>query len=893
MFSVYIILSLRHLRRHWLRSALIVASIALGVGALVATRALSQTMARAALRAANPLAGTADLIVSNGDAPIQRSLEAELAQVQGVRAVCPRIFEKVTLPDLDNRPVLLVGLDLPEMWNKNQDPGPLEYSANIPQKAAALFLTGKTAVVVGKELDSALKNDTVRVQVAGRPPVDPGRLAGSSAGLLASSGGQGPIMAASALIFRSMKQPFLLVRCGTVDAHGPAASLGGNVLILDLGSAAKIVGRDLDRVSRLDLILDPAASREEVRQRVQQRLGGRGKARTPEEQDQVTQSAMSSFQTGFALGGLAALIVGMFLIYNVLSVTVAERRHEIGVLLSVGATRGQVWRLFAGEAGVLGLVGSALGIPLGIGLAYLGLRPVQRVLNDLLAFLQTDRVEISAEGLLLALAAGVVTAVLAALAPAVSASREKPAEAVRRMPRPASIRHRVVQAVFSGLLACLGLACILLRHQLPDGLGTFGGISLALLGALVATPILAALLARLVQPLARSWWGVEVRLAADNLVRAPARTGLVIAALAAGVALVLQTAGTIRSNRQALRDWVRDYIPADLIVTSGSPVAAGSQSQPMDASLGREIAKIAGVKAALPLRFSKVNFRENLVFLNAADVSGFGGPDCPPGVPAPARELYRQMSAQPGTAVVSESFTALYGVDRGDTITLASPRGPATFRILGKLPDYTWNRGTIHVNRADFLQSWDDPTVDIFDVYLLAGEDVRAVQEAILRKLGPAHGLFALTRAELVERIDGVVEGLHGIAYAQQIVVMLVAALGVVMALLISVLQRKRELGLLRAVGAARGQVIRSVLAEAALMGAIGTVIGLGLGVALEWYVLKVLILEESGFLFPMHVPWREGLLIAGSAVVLATLAGLWPAVVTVRQRIPEAIAYE
>jgi putative ABC transport system permease protein len=859
MFSVYTTLSLRQLRRHWLRALLIVASIALGVGTLVATRALNQTMGRAALRSANPLAGTADLLVSNGEAPINRTLEPELAKVSGVRAVWPRIFEKVTLPDLDNQPALLMGLDLAEIRAKSQDPGPLEYSAQIPQKSAALLLGGKTPVVLGKELDSALPSadGTVRVQSTAR------------------------------------KEPFTLTRAGTVDARGAAASLGGNVLILDLGSAAHVVGLKGGLAGRLDLILDPDANRDEVRRRVEQRLAGRGVVRTPEEQDQTVQGAMSTMQTGFALSGLAALVVATFLVYNALAVTIAERRHEIGVLLALGATRGQVQRLFAGEAGVLGLAGSLLGIPLGIGIASLGLDPAQQLLSDLYFSIDAKQVDINLEVLVVALAAGVCTAVAAAWVPATIASQDKPAEAVRRMPRPPTWRYRAWQAVVSGLLGVLGLAHVLWRSELPFHLGTYGGLALVLLATLVASPLLAAAVARAMQPLARRCFPVEGRLAADNLVRAPGRTGLVIAALAAGVALVLQTAGTLRSNRQAVRDWVRDYIAADLIVTAGSPVGASGQSQPMTLALGQEIAKLPGVEAALPLRFRKVDYHNTRVFLNAANVGDYYRVDKKRPVPARGLELYRQLSEQPGGAIVSENFTALHGVDRGDTVTLISPRGPVTFQVIGKLPDYTWNLGTLLINRADYLKSWDDPAVDVFDVYLRPGQDVNAVQETILRKLGPAHGLFALTRGELTERIDSVIERLYGIAYAQQVVVMLVAALGVVMALLISVLQRRRELGLLRAIGASRGQVVRSVLAEAALMGALGTAIGLLMGVGLLWYVLKILILEESGFLFPLYVPWGEGLVIAGAALGIATLAGLWPALSTVRQRIPEAIAYE
>ena len=131
------------------------------------------------------------------------------------------------------------------------------------------------------------------------------------------------------------------------------------------------------------------------------------------------------------------------------------------------------------------------------------------------------------------------------------------------------------------------------------------------------------------------------------------------------------------------------------------------------------------------------------------------------------------------------------------------------------------------------------------------------------------------------------------LAYLQQIIVGVVAALGVVTALLISVLQRKRELGLLLALGATPGQVLRSVMAEAILMGLFGTVLGIAIGLPMEWYVLKVVLVEESGFVFDVVMPWREALGIAGAAIATATIAGLVPAIHAVRTRIPDAIQWE
>jgi putative ABC transport system permease protein len=197
------------------------------------------------------------------------------------------------------------------------------------------------------------------------------------------------------------------------------------------------------------------------------------------------------------------------------------------------------------------------------------------------------------------------------------------------------------------------------------------------------------------------------------------------------------------------------------------------------------------------------------------------------------------------------------------------------------------------MNRRDDLRHWQDPGVGSFDIYLEPGADKKLVQETILRKYGAENSLSVLSREELQNMIDDIIERLYGLAYSLQIVVMIVAALGVVMALLISVLQRRREMGLLRAIGAAQFHVIRSVLAEACLMGLIGIAIGCLVGIGLQWYVINFLILEESGYLFPVIIPWLASLVIAAAALTIATAAGLWPAVSAVRQRIPEAIAYE
>jgi putative ABC transport system permease protein len=493
----------------------------------------------------------------------------------------------------------------------------------------------------------------------------------------------------------------------------------------------------------------------------------------------------------------------------------------------------------------------------------------------------------------LALAAGMVTAVAAALVPAVSASNENPAEAVRQVAKAPTWHYVIWQVVCTFTLFGLGIGFIILRNQLGFRQGAYGGMVLVLLGALVAAPLVTAGLARLMQPVARRVFPITWRLAAENLVRAPGRTGLVIAALAAGVALVTQTYGTIVSNRTALHDWVQEYIAADLIVSATSPVeASSSQSQTMKEELAEQILAVPGIVEALPSRELLLDYGDTQVKLYAFDAAGLNQMERKRNNQAPYLELYKVLGETPRTAIVSENFAALHNVHKGDTIVLPAKGKEVRFLVIGQIMDYSWNKGTIFIDRREYKRLWEDSRVRYFDVFVSTPNDeekVKQIQQALSAKLG----LFITTRKELQTKIEDTIERLYGIALSLQFVVMVVAALGVVTALLISVLQRKREMGLLRAIGASRSQVVRSFQAEAFLMGVIGTLIGFLVGIPMEWYVLKVLILQESGFVFAVHIPWAFCLVIVAVGLLIPLIAGQGPAMHSVRQRIPEAIAYE
>jgi putative ABC transport system permease protein len=856
MLSLQRTLSPRYLLRRWTMTWLVVLSIGVGVAALVATRTLSLNLGQAAKTALNPLSGICDLMVT-GDFGVERGLVQELrdAHVPGVKSIHPLILSSATIPELNNRSVLVVGAELPKP-DEGQDPADNHLGLELkelPRGPLQLPLNTWAGLGSGLAADLDKKAFEFTVRTKGKTK----RLSGVA----------------------------------TVNAHGPAAALGGSVIYLRLDDAAKLIERP-DRVSRIDLVIEPGQSVEDVRRRVAALVGSRAEVQTPAASEMPYNDAVAGVELSFNIGGACALVVGLFLVYNALSVSVAERRHDIGILRSLGATRGQITGLFTGEALVLGLVGSAVGLPLGWLLAFLAQGLLQGVLSETVMELNANRLPpLTSDTILLALAAGTATALLASLVPALQAAREEPAEAVRRAPTALTWFARGVHAAVSLLIIGVGAALVPLRDYLPHRVSSFGAPVLMLLGLLVATPLLAALLARLLQPVARLLLDVPERLAADNLARSPGRTGLVIAALAAGVALVFQTAGVMRSSQDTILTWLDRSLAADLVVTANSPITSSGKSLPMAESVGAELEKLPEVRRVVPFRYHVVTFRDRMVSLLAVDGVRFYDPDALV-EQLPGLDRFPRLR-ESRTVIVSDNFAALYHVREGDTISLQGPHGPLSFRVIGTVPDYQWNRGTVFIDRDQYAADFDDHQVDVYELYLTRGSDPEAVIDTINRKWGASESLIALTRSKVRDGFRDEIARLYAIGYAQELVVGMVAALGVVMALLISVLQRRRELGLLRAVGASQYQLLRSVLAEATLMGVIGATLGLLFGLPMEWYAVRVLLLEEAGFDLPLTVPWTEAALVAGLAVLIATVAGLWPALESLRLRIADAIAYE
>jgi len=884
MRAVYQMLSLRYLRQRWNRSALIVLSIALGVATLVSTRILNRCIEVAAAETTTPM-GLGDLYVGNGEIGVERKIADEIraANVPGVQSVQPVVIERVTLPQFQNKNAVLLGIDLAS-HQLPSDTKPVEL---LSRKKIVEVLNGHNALQAQFEeaelsvsalwkarnrswivLSEKLYNEWVATRTSDDAPY------------LLRYGG------------RNLEcTPMLVVK---VSPESPLAALGSNVIGMEIDCAAGFVRPGFPRINRIDIILTPGANRDAVKAQLAAVAGDRAGVRTPEDQGRSTQEIIGGIQIGFTLCSVGAMVVGLFLVYNALSVTVTERRHDIGILRSLGATRLQILGIFAVAALALGFLGGLLGIPMGIGMARFALDLIKEDMASMFTNGEVNPNWPSLNTVLLAFGAGGATALLAALVPAIQAAYQDPADVVRRTPGGAGGGWANAHRAICATLVAGGFAMILTRDELPARVGAFGGMVCALVGLLLAMPIFVALTVRAVQPILRAILPIEARLAADNLIRSPGRTGLVIGALAAGVAVMIQTAGVGRSNEEPVTRWLDEVIQADQFIAAGNVTEAVSSMCPLDPQVLNDLHKVPGVENVAGLRYVRPEYKGTLVFLTAIDLDQFidaSQARSPDGLPH--LDKFRKLRRVEGV-VMSDNFARRHDVKIGDNVTLSGPRGPITLKVVEMVSDYSWSRGTLFIDREVYARLFEDNLIDIAHVFVTQESDeARLAARERVNQFAADRGFITADRKALRKMLGELIERIYKLVHLQQIVVGAVAALGVITSLLISVLQRKRELGLLLAIGATPGQVIGTVLAEAILMGIFGTALGILMGIPLEWYVLRVVLFEESGFDFALLLPWKQVLTIAGGALTVATLAGLLPALRAVRTPIPEAIAYE
>ena len=587
---------------------------------------------------------------------------------------------------------------------------------------------------------------------------------------------------------------------------------------------------------------------------------------SPARRGTETELMLAAFQLNLTALSLVSMVVGVYLIYNSLSAAVVRRRHEIGILRANGATKFEVMALFIGEGLTCGFLGTLLGLAMAGPLAALLAAPVSQTVSSLYALVTIERPVLTSGQVLLAFAVGLGASFIAALRPAAEAASCDPALVLR----PGSQGDSFSQE--SRHWGTYGLLCIILSIGLSWGALNGGGKFLGFASVAFLTAGFSLLVPAVVKFFVHIVHGPGwmVRLAAQHLGRSLHRNAVTIAALAVAVAMTVSVSVMIHSFRGSVTFWLSNTLVADLFIAPAANEITGLQSF-LPAAAVEWVRRDPRLKELATFREMPVPWGEKIANLAISDGSARGTLDFVDRSPNADTEFYL-----PGRVAVSESFANRYGTKTGDVLDLSSPKGPAAFQVVGIVKDFTRDSGLVMIARQNFRQFWSDERLHSLSVSLQDPTTAAVFAEDFRLAFGREGEFATYTNSDLRRRVMEIFDQTFAVTSVLRAIAVVVAIAGVLLSLTTLVVEREREIGILRSQGASCGQVRGLILSEAAMIGLLSAVVGLlcgaSMAVVLTWVINKAFFGWTIELRYPLGILLSTPLWIIPAAVFAAWL---------------------
>jgi putative ABC transport system permease protein len=842
-------LMMRPLFREPVRLGLMVLAVGLGVAVVLAIELAGNAAAGSFHASMESLAGDNDLeVVASGGVP--EAVVATLATLPYPLRVSPRIEDFAG--DMRTRETLpLVGLDLiAEGSRYSSQPGAgnadshnretMEESALELENPESVWVSAGLGIKAGEHI-SLLINDRVRDCV--------------------------------------------------VRGVFPEASGNENAIVMDIAGAQRALNR-FGRVDRILIKLPADSNLAEWRKKLGSVLPSGVEVRPQGTGTEENRKMLAAFRWNLRLLSYIALVVGAFLIYNTISVSVVRRRDEIGILRALGADRRAVLAAFLGEAACLGLAGALVGLPLGRIMAGGAVNLMAATVRSLYVSSRPGPISLTPESLALALLIGVGVAVISALSPAREAMQVSPVDAMAQGRREYLARvHKVRDLGIAAVLA--GLAALAARMPAFAGKPFFGYLATILLiaAAAYAMPALVNFISRITAGALGRLFGVEAMLASRTLAASLRRTSVLVGALATAVAMMVSVGIMVGSFRQTVVSWMDKQLPADLYLRPAGDAAA-DRHPTISVELVEKIAKLPGVAAVDRLRAYEISYDGMPATLLSVDLRtphAYRESDFLSG--RPTKEVLTELRGN-NNIIVSEPFTYKHRVKTGDKIELALGEVRTNFQIVDVNYDYASERGYILMDRDVVLKYLPDETPTNLAVFVAPGAKASEVRQEI-QEAAAGHRILIFSDRDLRTEAVRIFDRTFAITYALEAVAVIVAVMGIAGALIALVIDRRRELGLLRFLGASSGQIWKMILLEAGLLGLLANLAGFVLGYFLS--LILVFVINKQSFGWTIRFHWPVAVLVGALSVVYAAtvVSGLYPARLAVRLNPLEVIHEE
>jgi putative ABC transport system permease protein len=836
-------LAWRHAWRRPLQSLFLVVGVAIGVAMVVAIDLANGSAERAFRLGAETVAGRTTHQISGGPAGLDETLFARVRTDARYRLSAPIVEGYVVAETLDAQPMRLLGVDPFSEPPFRSYLGPGDQS----QAPAASYLA-----------DMMVQPNTVLLSrdVAARYGLALG--------------------AAFGVRYGTTRQELTVAGLLEPSDDLSRRALDG-LIVADIATAQEVLGK-VGKLDRIDLILPEGAAEQEALARIQAVLPPGARIDPTAARAGTVSEMTAAFELNLTALSLLALVVGMFLIYNTVTFSVVQRRPVIGTLRAVGMTRREIFTLILGEAALLGVLGTALGLALGIALGRGAVQLVTQTVNDLFFAVAVREIEIPTFTLVKGAVIGVAAALAGAAVPAWEATSVPPAGALKRSNVEERTR-RLLPWISIVAVFLMGLGVLLL---IPDWtlVLTFGGLFALVIGAALLTPILTLWLMELVERGVQRG-GIVTRMAPRTLVRSLSRIAVAVAALMVAVSVIIGVGVMISSFRTTVELWLDDVLQADIFISP--PGASGaSATTTLDPGLLAQLSALPEITAVATTRSVDVT----------AQPGGPGAEPVPLRLVALSRDLagedrrYRAavgdwqetwQAVADGAILVNEPMANRLGLRVGDSLRIQTDRGMRSFPIAGITVDFDV-RSVAFMADPVYRGWFDDDQISAIGLFVAPGVNVDGQVDAIRQRFAGAAELLVRSNQGTRQNALDVFDRTFTITVALQLLATIVAFIGILSTLMSLQLERRREIGVLRANGMTRRQLWQLTFLETGLIGTVAGLLAMPTGIILAVVLVYIINLRSFGWTLEMRLDPREFAQAFLVALVAALLAGLYPA---------------
>jgi putative ABC transport system permease protein len=840
----------RYLINHPLQTALMLLGIALGVSVAVSVDVANASAARGFELSIEAVTGRSTHYVSGGPSGLAEETYTDLRRAGLEVPMAPIQSQMISSPDLGDIPLQLLGID---PFAEEPFRSYLYTNTNGGSMAQMdAFFTVPGAILISTELSEQYglqPGDAIDLNLNGR--LLPGLIAGV-------------IQPQDDLSQRALQ----------------------TIVLADISTVQELSGR-LGLIERIDLIL-PAEQEEALIARIEEMLPASAVVIRAEGRNRTVEDLTGAFQTNLAALSMLGLVVGLFLIYNTMTFSVVQRRQSFGTLRALGTTGREIFILVLSEALLVGIIGSLLGVGLGIIFGRGAVELVTQTINDVF-YAQTVRgVSIPPSSFIKGALLGLGTTLVAALIPAWEAAKSPPRRTLSRSQLESTLGKLLRTAAILGAVMAVVSAFLLIRVDL-NLIASFAGIFGVVIGFALTTPWitqqLMPLVARLLAPI-----GPLGRMAPREVSNSASRTSPAMAALMVAVAVTIGASLMVGSFRASVIDWLGVILRNDIYVS----VAGSNLAEPMVAIAPEAIESINAwpdVEAVHLLRLVQVESPQGPITVSANDNPNDGDEQVFLDGEGTSSQIWEAVKA--GAVMISEPLANHLGLGAGEEIRLYTRQGEKAFHIVGVFRDYSSSRGNVTMWLPNYQELWGDEAVTALSVKAVAGTDVDAMVDEMRADLNRIQ--FLEIRSNLALRNETLVifDQSFLITNALQLITTAVAFVGVLSAMLSLQLEKQRQMGILKAIGLSQRQVWALTLLETGLIGAIAGLLALPTGYAVAQILLRLINRLSFGWTLQMHLqpePFIQAMVIAIGA---ALLAGLYPAYRATQRSAADAMRFD